>query len=94
MFLQNPDFEWLMIDASYVKVPPHVTGARGGKDMGYKKEEGSNTKIHLVVEMYSPFLRVVSLVVLPTIVKNERIIHFKIIVVEWLVSIFPLQKEI
>ena len=25
----DPDFEWLMIDASYIKVHPHGTGARG-----------------------------------------------------------------
>ena len=26
----DPDFEWLMIDASYVKVHQHGTGAVGG----------------------------------------------------------------
>ena len=25
-----PDFEWLMIDASYIKAHPHSAGARGG----------------------------------------------------------------
>ena len=35
---QDPDFEWLMIDASYVKVHPHGTGARNGnQDMGRTK---------------------------------------------------------
>ena len=28
--IDDPDFEWLMIDASYIKVHPHGTGARGG----------------------------------------------------------------
>ena len=28
--IDDPDFEWLMIDASYVKAHPHSTGARGG----------------------------------------------------------------
>ena len=38
MFVQDPDFEWLMIDASYIKVHPHGTGARGGnQDMGRTK---------------------------------------------------------
>lgn len=38
LFVQDPDFEWLMIDASYVKVHPHATGARGGnEDMGRTK---------------------------------------------------------
>ena len=26
----EPDFEWLMIDASYIKVHPHGAGVRGG----------------------------------------------------------------
>ena len=38
LFVQNPDFEWLMIDASYIKVHPHAAGARGGnQDMGRTK---------------------------------------------------------
>lgn len=38
MFVQDPDFEWLMIDASYIKVHPHASGARGGnQDMGRTK---------------------------------------------------------
>jgi transposase len=33
-----PDYEWLMIDASHVKVHPHGTGAVGGnQDMGRTK---------------------------------------------------------
>ena len=26
----DPDFEWLMIDASHIKVHPHAAGAKGG----------------------------------------------------------------
>ena len=38
LFIQDPDFEWLMIDASYIKVHPHAAGARGGnQDMGRTK---------------------------------------------------------
>ena len=38
MFVQAPDFEWLMIDASYIKVYPHASGAVGGnEDMGRTK---------------------------------------------------------
>ncbi len=34
----DPDFEWLMIDASHCKVHPHATGAVGGnQDMGRTK---------------------------------------------------------
>jgi transposase len=28
--IDDPDFEWLMIDASHIKVHPHGVGARGG----------------------------------------------------------------
>ena len=36
--IDEPDFEWLMIDASHVKVHPHGTGAVGGnQDMGKTK---------------------------------------------------------
>ena len=28
--IDDPDFEWLMIDASHMKVHPHAAGARGG----------------------------------------------------------------
>ena len=29
MLVQDPDFEWLMIDLSYIKVHPHASGAVG-----------------------------------------------------------------
>jgi len=36
--IDEPDFEWLMIDASHIKVHPHAAGARGGnQDMMYTK---------------------------------------------------------
>ena len=36
--IDEPDFEWLMIDASHVKVHPHAAGAVGGnQDMGRTK---------------------------------------------------------
>lgn len=36
--IYEPDFEWLMIDASHVKVHPHGAGAVGGnQDMGKTK---------------------------------------------------------
>ena len=34
----EPDYEWLMIDASHIKVHPHAAGAKGGnQDMGLTK---------------------------------------------------------
>jgi len=39
----EPDYEWLMIDASHIKVHPHAAGARGGnQDMGITK--GGSTR--------------------------------------------------
>ena len=36
--VNDPDFEWLMIDASHIKVHPHAAGTRGGnQDMGRTK---------------------------------------------------------
>ena len=36
--IDNPDFEWLMIDATHSKVHPHAAGARGGnQDIGRTK---------------------------------------------------------
>ncbi len=36
--MDDPDFEWLMIDASHVKVHPHAAGVVGGnQDMGNTK---------------------------------------------------------
>ena len=47
LFVQDPDFEWLMIDASYIKVHPHAAGAIGGnQDMGRTKG-GSTQKYTL-----------------------------------------------
>ena len=36
--IDDPDFEWLMIDASHIKVHPHAAGAKGGnQDMARTK---------------------------------------------------------
>ena len=40
--IEEPNFEWLRIDASYIKVHPHASGAVGGnQDMG--KTKGGST---------------------------------------------------
>jgi transposase len=31
--IDEPDYEWLMIDASHIKVHPHAAGAKGGSQM-------------------------------------------------------------
>ena len=42
ILINDPDYEWLMIDATHCKVHPHGTGARGGnQDM--ERTKGSST---------------------------------------------------
>ena len=49
LFVQDPDFEWLMIDASYIKIHPHAAGVRGGhQDIGRTKG-GKIQKIALLL---------------------------------------------
>ncbi|NLW79673.1 MAG: IS5 family transposase [Ruminococcaceae bacterium] len=50
ILIDEPDFEWLMIDASHVKVHPHAAGARGGNQDMERTKGGFNTKIHLAVD--------------------------------------------
>jgi transposase len=42
--IDDPDFEWLMIDASHVKVHPHAAGARGGNEAMGRTKGGSTQK--------------------------------------------------
>ena len=47
-FVNEPDFEWLMIDASHIKVHPHAAGARGGnQDMSRTKGGSTPNSIWL-----------------------------------------------
>jgi transposase len=39
--IDDPDFEWLMIDASHIKAPPHATGAVGGNRQIGRTKGGS-----------------------------------------------------
>jgi len=39
--IHEPDFEWLMIDSTHIKVHPHATGARGGNDAMGRSKGGS-----------------------------------------------------
>jgi len=46
ILVNEPDFEWLMIDASHVKAHQHAAGARGGnQDMGHTK--GGSTQRYI-----------------------------------------------
>ena len=51
--IDEPDFEWLMIDASHIKVHPHATGAVGGN------QEMSRTKGGLIPRYIWPWMRMV-----------------------------------
>ena len=42
--IDDPDFEWLMIDASHVKVHPHAAGAAGGNQDMARTKGGSTPK--------------------------------------------------
>lgn len=39
--VDDPDYEWLMIDASHIKVHPHASGAKGGNQEMSRTKGGS-----------------------------------------------------
>lgn len=49
ILVDEPDFEWLMIDASHCKVHPHAVRAKGGNQDMSRTKRRLNTKIHLAV---------------------------------------------
>ena len=51
--IDEPDLEWLMIDASHVKVHPHAAGAKGGN------QEMSRTKGGSIRNFIWPWMRMV-----------------------------------
>jgi hypothetical protein len=42
--INEPDFEWLMIDATNCKVHPHACGARGGNQEMSRTKGGSTQR--------------------------------------------------
>ena len=42
--IEEPDFEWLMIDASHIKLHPHATGAVGGNQEMSRTKGGSTQR--------------------------------------------------
>lgn len=42
--INDPDYEWLMIDASHIKVHPHASGAVGGNQDMSRTKGGSTQK--------------------------------------------------
>ena len=51
--IEEPDFEWLMIDASHIKVHPHAAGAVGGN------QDMERTKGGLTPRYTWPWMRMV-----------------------------------
>jgi transposase len=52
-FIDDPDFEWLMIDASHIKVHPNAAGAKGGS------QDMSRTKGGSIRNYIWPWMRMV-----------------------------------
>ena len=44
ILIDEPDYEWLMIDASHIKVHPHASGAKGGNQDMSRTKGGSTQK--------------------------------------------------
>jgi transposase len=42
--IKEPDYEWLMIDASHCKIHPHAAGARGGNQAMSRSKGGSTQR--------------------------------------------------
>jgi hypothetical protein len=51
--VDDPDLEWLIIDASHIKVHPHAAGARGGN------QDMSRTKGGSIPNYTWPWMRMV-----------------------------------
>ena len=51
--IDDPDYEWLMIDASHCKVHPHAAGAKGGNQDMSRTKGGSTPRFTL------PWIRLV-----------------------------------
>ena len=58
ILIDEPNYEWLTIDASYIKVNPHeVEAKRGNQDMS-KTKESLPPKIHLAVDAHGMPVRI------------------------------------
>ena len=44
VLMDDPDHEWLMIDASYIKAHPHAAGAKGGNQDMSRTKGGSTPR--------------------------------------------------
>jgi hypothetical protein len=67
--IDNPDHEWLMIDASHIKVHPHAAGAKGGN------QDMSRTKGGSTQNCIWPGMRLVCRSELLLLKVPQRIVH-------------------
>ena len=58
VLMDDPDYEWLMIDASHIKVHPHAAGAKEGNQAHEPDKRGLNTKVHLAVNAHGMPIRI------------------------------------
>jgi len=61
ILIDEPDYEWLMIDASHCKVHPHAAGARSGN------QDMSRTKGGLIPRYIWPWMR--------RVCRSESLLH-------------------
>ena len=61
IFIDEPDYEWLIIDASHCKVHPQASGARGGNQAMARTKGGS------IPRYIWPWMRLVC--------RSERLLH-------------------
>jgi transposase len=59
ILIDNPDYEWLMIDASHCKVHPHAYRRRWRQSGHEPYKRGLNTKIHLAVDAHGMPVRII-----------------------------------
>ena len=67
LVIEDPDYEWLMIDASHCKVHPHASGARGGNQDMSRTKGGSTQRyiwpwMRMVCRLESLLLKVPGLI--------------------------------
>ena len=59
ILMKDPDYEWLIIDATYCKAHGHAAGARGGNQDLDRTKGGITTKVHLAVDAHGMPVRVI-----------------------------------
>lgn len=69
VLIDEPDYEWLMIEASHCKVHPHAAGARGGH------QDMSRTKGGLTPKYIWPLMHMVCRSESLSLKVQERIVH-------------------